>query len=114
MVRRHRLFAPCLHDGVGYEARDQADRADSVVVARDDVVHDLGVAIGVSEGDDRYLEAVGLLDQELFALRVDDEDRRRQTLHLRYAREVAPELLVLAVQRELVLARPLLLWGLLD
>src|SRR5215210_835190 len=108
------LLAASLHDRVAYEARDQGYGPDRVVVAGDDVVHDLGVAVGVGEGYDRYLEAVGLLDQELLALGVYDEDGTGQALHLGYPGEVAPQLLVLAVQREPVLARALLLRRLLD
>src|SRR3712207_108161 len=97
LFSRNGLLSAALHDRVGNEPRDQAYRADSVVVAGDDVVHDLRVAIGVGEGDDRYLKAVSLLDQQFLALRVYDEDRAGKALHLSYAREVAPELLVLAV-----------------
>src|SRR3712207_2861188 len=75
-IGRAKLFSsPALDDRVGDEPGDEAYRADGVVVAGDDVVHDLRVAVGVGEGDDWYLEAVGLLDQQLFSFGVYDEDR---------------------------------------
>src|SRR5215218_6713224 len=111
---RERLLSPALDDRVGDEPRYEGYCPDGVVVAGDHVVYDLRVAVGVGEGDDRYLQAVGLLDQQLFALGVYYEDRAGETLHLRYAREVPPELLVLAVQGEPLLAGALLLRGLLD
>src|SRR5918998_349652 len=111
---RDGLLSASLHDNVAYEARDQGYRPDRVVVAGDHVVPDLGVAGGVGEGDHRDLEPVGLLDEQLLALGVYDEDGPGEALHLGYPGEVAPELLVLAVQREPSLPGALLLGGLLD
>src|ERR687893_1938696 len=111
---RDGLLAARLHDDVAYEARDQGYRPDRVVVAGDHVVHDLGVAVGVGEGDHRDLEPVGLLDEQLLALGVYDEDGPGEALHLGYPGEVAPELLVLAVEGEPPLPGALLLGGLVD
>src|SRR5215208_1497613 len=94
--RRHRSFVD-LHfvastgdDRVGDEPGDQAYRTYRVVVARDHVVYDLGVAVGIGKGQHRNLEPVGFFDQELLTLGVYDEHTAGETLHLGYAGEVAP------------------------
>ena len=56
---------------------EQPDRADRVVVGRDDVVELVRVDVGVAGADDRDLELVRLGDGDPLAVRVDDEDRRR-------------------------------------
>jgi hypothetical protein len=56
--------------------RDQADRADGVVVAGDDVVDEVGVAVRVGDGDDGDAELARLADRDRLLVRVDDEDRR--------------------------------------
>src|SRR5215208_2138371 len=94
--RRHRSFVD-LHFlastgdyRIGDEPGDQADRAYRVVVTWDHIVDDLGVAVGIGEGQHRDLESVGLFDQELLAFGVYDEHTARESLHLGYAGEVAP------------------------
>ena len=51
-----------LLDGVGHDRGDQADGADGVVVAGDDVVDLVGVAVGVDDGDDGDVQLAGLVD----------------------------------------------------
>jgi hypothetical protein len=68
---------------VGDDAGQQRARADRVVVAGDDVVDDVGVAVGVDDGDDRDAEAVGLLDGDVLLDGVDDPDRGRQLVMVR-------------------------------
>src|SRR5215213_3138395 len=111
---RPRFLSSTLDDRVGDQAGEQTDRTYRVVVAGDDVVYDLGVAVGVRQRQDRDLEPVGLLDQQFLSLGVYNEDRTRKALHLSYAGEVAPQLLVLAVEGEPVLAAPIILWRLVD
>ena len=89
-----------LLDGVGDHAAHEAAGADGVVVAGDDVLDDVGVAVGVDHGDDRDAELVGLGDADVLLLRVQDEHGVGQALHLGDAAEVALELLELAAEEE--------------
>ena len=59
---------------VGDRADDQAARADRVVVAGDDVVGLVGVAVRVDERDDRQTQPARLAYGELLLAEVDDED----------------------------------------
>ena len=104
--RRRRAAAPAggdeatLLDGVGDDAAHERAGADGVVVAGDDVLDDVGVAVGVDDGDDRDAELVGLGDGDVLLLRVEDEDGVGQLLHAADAAEVALELLELAAEQE--------------
>src|ERR1700734_439610 len=68
-------------DGVADALRDQLDAADRVVVARDDVVDDVRIAVRVGDGDDRDAGLVGFLHRDRLHGRVDDEHRRRERPH---------------------------------
>src|SRR5690606_12877707 len=59
------------------DPRQQSDGADRVVVARDRVLHLVGVAVGVEDRDDRDTKLLGLVDREVLLLGVDNPDRRR-------------------------------------
>ena len=48
--------------GVGHGGDDQADGADGVIVAGDDIVNLVRVAVGVNDGDDGDVELAGLSD----------------------------------------------------
>ena len=85
-------LAGALDRGVGDERAQQADRADGVVVGRDDVVELVGVDVRVAGADDRDLELVRLGHADPLAVRVDDEDGAGQALHLAHAAERALEL----------------------
>ena len=63
-----------LLDGVGDDPGEQRVGADGVVVARDRVLHELGVDVGVDDGHDRDAELVGLGDRDVLLLRVEHED----------------------------------------
>ncbi len=70
-----------LEAGLGDLAREEPDRADGVVVAGDDVVDPLGVAVRVDHRDDRDAEAVRLVDGDVLLLRVDHEEGGGQPAH---------------------------------
>src|SRR5206468_1271581 len=53
------------HTGVGDPTREQLQRADGVVVAGDGVVDDVGIAVGVDDGDDRDLQLARLGDGDV-------------------------------------------------
>ncbi len=72
---------------VGNASREEPDRADSVVVCRDEEVGIVRVAVGVGDGNDGNAEATRLVHRQLFALGIDDEDRRRELGHVPHAAE---------------------------
>jgi hypothetical protein len=106
LARRHQLLletAGALEVGVGEARGEEADRADGVLVAGDREVDELGVAVGVDDGDHRDAELVGLGDGDRLLLRIDDEERVRQLLHLADAAQVLLHLAALALEAEEVL-----------
>ena len=70
IVLRH---AAALAERVGDDASDERDRADRVVVARDDVVDLVGVAVRVDDRDHGDAQLARLGDRDVLLLRVDDE-----------------------------------------
>ena len=80
-----------LDDGVGDDPAHQGTGTDGVVVARDDVVDDVGVAVGVDHGDHRQTEFASLGDRDVLLLRVDHEDRVGQPVQIGDAAEVRLE-----------------------
>ena len=89
-----------LLDGIGDDTAHEVGRANGVVVAGDDVLDDVGVAVGVDHGDDRKTELVRLGHRDVLLLRVEHEDGARGALHVANAAEVALELLELAADEE--------------
>src|SRR3954451_10140114 len=89
--------------------REQTDRANGVVVARDDVVDVLRVAVRVDDGHHRDVELLRLFDRDVLLLRVDDEERVRQAVHLANADQVLLKLFTLAIESGALLLRHLLL-----
>ena len=87
------------------DAGQQGDGADRVVVARDRVVDDVGVAVAVEDRDDRDAELARLVDGEVLLVGVDDPDRGRNAAHVADAAEGALELVVLAPHLEELLLR---------
>src|SRR5690606_5283171 len=84
--------------GVGDARREQADGPERVVVARDGVVHLVGVAVGVDDADNRNLELARLVHGDLLVTRVDDEDGVGQAIHVADAVEVLLEAALLLVE----------------
>ena len=103
LLRRHLALAG--GDAVGDRLHDQAARADRVVVAGDDVVGLVGIAVRVDERDDRHAEPARLAHGQLLLLQVDDEDRVRLAAQVGDAAEVRLELLELGEQRDPLLRR---------
>ena len=91
--------------GVGDDAGQQLDGADRVVVARDRVVDDVGVAVGVEDRDDGDAELARLVDGEVLLVRVDDPHGRGNLGHVTDAAERLGQLVLLAAQDEQLLLR---------
>ena len=79
--------------------RDQRARPDRVIVAGDDVVDPVGIAVGVDEPDDRDAQPLGLAHRDRLGLEVDHEHRVGQALHVLDATEVRAELLEVRLRR---------------
>ena len=88
-----------LHD-VADRMRDDRAGADRVVVARDDELDAVGVAVRVDQADDRDAQALGLAHGDRLGLEVDDEDRVRRALHVLHAAEVRPQLRQVGLGRQ--------------
>jgi hypothetical protein len=67
-----------LDDGVGDLAGEQPDGPQRVVVAGDDVVHFIRIAVGVDHRYDGNAQLARLLDGDRLLVGVDDEQRVRQ------------------------------------
>ena len=87
-------------DGIGNHAAHEVARTDGVVVAGNDVIDDVGVAVGIDNGHNRHAELVGFGHGDVFLLRVDDEDGVGQLVHATNAAEVLLQLLKLAAKNE--------------
>ena len=81
-----------LGDDLADRLGDQRARADRVVVAGDDEVDAVGVAVGVDQADDRDAQALRLFDRDLLGLEVDHEHRVGDALHVLDAAEVRAQL----------------------
>ena len=92
-----RLGAP-FDDRVGDLGDHQFHGPDGVVVAGDRIIDHIRIAVGVDHGDDRNLQLAGFLDGDLFFLRIDDEERVGQAVHVFDAAQEALELIQLVGQ----------------
>src|SRR4051794_35353607 len=101
--RRGLLLARC--DAVGDDANDQIAGADRVVVAGNDVVGLVGIAVGIDDRDHGQAEAASLAHRELLLAEIDDEDRFGLALHVGDTAEVLVELLELVEHRDALLGR---------
>src|SRR5690606_15495722 len=106
-ARLHDLLDAAAHldDQVGQAGGDELDRADRVVVARHDVVEDVGVGVGVGQPHDGDAELVRLLDRDRLLGGVDHEERVRQPRHVADPAEVALEAVHLLAEVDLLLLR---------
>ncbi len=98
--------------GFGHRLRDQTDRPQGVVVAGDDVIDGIGVAVGIGDADDRNPQLGRFLDGDRLHVGVDDEQRVGEGSHVLDAGKVLFQLLALALVpghfllgKEVVLAR---------
>src|SRR6266403_2616610 len=80
-------------------AAEQPDGADGVVVAGDDVVDALGIAIGIDQRDDGDAESRRLMDGDVLLLRVDDEEAAGKPRHLLDSAQVLLQLLHLVLEQ---------------
>src|SRR3954451_2187146 len=82
------------HDRIGNARGEEPDGAQRVVVAGDDEVDFVRIAVRVDDADDRNLQLAGLVDGNLFLARVDDEERVGEPRHVANPFEVLLQLLL--------------------
>ena len=79
-------------NSVSHSASDQLDSADSVVVAGDDVVDLIGIAVGINDSNNGDVQLAGLGDSDALLVGVNDEHSLRQSLHVLDAAQVLVQL----------------------
>ena len=79
--------SPAGDRGIGDTGSDQADRANGIVVGRDHKIDRIGIAVGVGDRDDRDVQALGFVDRQVLALRINDEDRAGKLRHVAHTAE---------------------------
>src|SRR5690606_24532349 len=99
-VRGVRRGGLALEHGVGGGAAVQLHGADGVVVARDGVVDQGRVVVGVDHGDHRDAELLGFLDRDVLMADVDHEQRVGQAVEVLQAAQRGQQLLALAAQAQ--------------
>jgi hypothetical protein len=96
---------PTLLHRVGDDPAHQAAGSDGVVVTGNDVLDQVGIAVGIDDRDDGQAELVGLRDRDVLLLGVDYEDCLREPGHASNAAQVPVQLLELSAQDEGFLLR---------
>src|SRR5690606_32028661 len=89
-----------LEDGVSQLAREKAHRPDRIVVARDDEVDLVRIAVGIDDGDDGDAQLPRFGDSDPLFAGVDDKDGIRQLLHIADAAQKAVEPFLLLARSE--------------
>jgi len=86
-----RVFIGAGADRLGDDAGDQLDGADGIIVAGDDEIDRVGVAIRIHDGDDRDAQPFGLGHGDGFTLDVHDEEGAGQVVHTGDTRQVVAQ-----------------------
>src|SRR5688572_19367218 len=103
LIGAHRGREARFGDRIGDGLRNQLDRSDRIVVARDRHGDEIGIGVRVDDADDGKTELVRLVDGDLFLLRVDHEEEAREARHISDTGEVLLQLLALTRQEQLLL-----------
>ena len=88
----------CFDDCVCDDGSKELDCADSVVVAGDNVVNEIGIAVGVYDCNDGDIEFASFFDCVLFFFEVDDEQAAGQSAHIFDTAEVLLEIVTLFLE----------------
>src|SRR4029079_1829343 len=86
--------------GLGDEIAIKRDRASGVVIAGNRKHDAVGIGVGIDDCRDRNIEALCLLDRDVFLVGVDHEDEVGHTAHIANAAERTLEFFLLARKRE--------------
>ncbi len=85
---------------LGYEIAIKRDGTAGVVIARDDIGYANRIAVGINDSGDRDVEALGLLNRDVFLVGIEHEQKIGQPTHVLDPAERAVELVALALQIE--------------
>ena len=83
---------------VSHSASDQLDSADSVVVAGDDVIDLIGIAVGINDSNNGDVQLASFGNSDALLVRVNNEHSLRQGLHVLNAAQVLVQLSHLQLQ----------------
>ncbi len=87
-------------NGVCHRAGYKLDSADSVIVAGNDIVYLVGIAVGIDDSDDGYVELTRFEHGVVLFFRVDDEQCAGKSAHILDAAEVLFEFVALGFELE--------------
>jgi hypothetical protein len=88
---------PALLNRVCHRGDVQPDGADGVIVAGNDEVHTVRIAVGIDDAENRNAQLVGFLDGNVLVHHVHHEQRIRQAAHVLDAADAALELFQVAL-----------------
>ena len=71
-----------LKDGIGDAGGDQLGGLDGIVIAGNQKVNRIWIAIGVDNGNDRNARQIGLVHGNGLGVRIDDEHQAGPLLHV--------------------------------
>ena len=77
---------------ISHSAGDQLDSADSVVVAGDDVIDLIGIAVGINDSNNGDVQLASFGNSDALLVRVNNEHSLRQGLHVLNAAQVLVQL----------------------
>src|SRR5437016_5650771 len=97
------VFGPRLGNDLRDDAQNQPDGPDRVVIARNRVIHQIRIAVGVHDGDDGNFQPAAFRDGVVLAFDVHDKHRLRVTVHRADTIEVLVQARGLAAQHGLLL-----------
>ena len=86
------------NDGVGHSGGDQLDSADSIIVAGNNIVNLIRIAVGIYDSDNGDAQLVRFSNSDLLLAGIDNEHSSGQLVHILNAAEVFLELLDLEFQ----------------
>ena len=69
-------------DRISETFRKQLNSTNGIVIGRNHIVDHVGIAVGVHQGHNRDIEALGLRNRNVLALGVHNEQRRWKSSHL--------------------------------
>src|SRR5579875_206757 len=75
-------FAPSLDGGVRYLGGEQAHSTNGIIVGRNRIIHLIGIAVCIGEGNDGDFQATRLQNGGALFARIDDKEGGGQPLHV--------------------------------
>src|SRR4030095_9212023 len=92
-------FAAWRNDGIDQFLQNHSNRTDRVVVARNGIIDEFRIGVGIHDGDHRDPEAARLIDGVLLSEGVDHHERIGQFWHVEDSLKIAPQFCSLTIER---------------